>query len=654
MILRGRRPALAAAIALAAALLASCGRDAPPNGILLVTLDTTRADRLGCYGRRGAETPELDRLAKEAARFESAVASVPVTLPSHSTMMTGLYPYHHGVRYNMIHVLPDKVATLAERLHAAGFATGAVPSAAVVAAKFGLAQGFDSYPDEFPKATSVAEVGERPTAEAVDRGIAWWRAHPKTKRFLWVHLYAPHYPYTPPFPYSSRFADRPYEGEIASMDHELGRLLGALRADGDWNETLVVVAGDHGEGLYEHGERWHSEQVYETTLHVPLLIKPSGRAAARTIAEPVGLVDLTPTILDYAGIAHADAMDGISLREAIATGRAPARAIYFESTTGAINYGWSPLHGIRSGSMKYFEGQRPEVYDLAADGSEARNLAGSDTRVSQSDLKEQLETYLRQEAASGMAASAAPPMDDEAMKKLISLGYVAAPAAGEIKTGGTHPPDMVDLEQEILKSQWAIAGKRWDEAADTLDYVLRRDPKNRFALFFRARTFDAMKDHERAVKTAEVLLALSPEMSSSVDLLGEMLSNAGRPREAADRFAAALAKPPGDPLLRYHRVLVLVDAHDLAEARAELARLEGQRPDHYSTSVARAIVEAAGGRASEALAALEKAAAEGLKSLAPVEKSPYFASVRSLPGYRALAARIGTASYVSDVVKGGG
>lgn len=621
-------------------LLAGCRSSAGPvDRILLVTLDTTRADRLGCYGRTQAATPVLDDLSLEATLFEQAVAAVPVTMPSHATMMTGLNPYRHGVRYNVIRVLPKSVKTLAGRLAASGFRTGAVPSAVVVAARFGLDQGFETYADDFRVGTTPGEEVERTAGEAVDRAIRWWNSKDGQKRFLWLHLYSPHYPYEPPFPYSSRFADRPYEGEIAYMDGELGRLFADLKKTGDWDETLVVVAGDHGEGLYDHGERWHAEQVYESTLHVPLLVKTPGRRAGLRVDQPVGLVDITPTILDYAGVPTSDPMDGTSLRVAIETGSAPVRSVYYESTTGAINFGWSPLHGIRRGRMKYFEGARGEMYDLVADPREMDNLSGKDAQK-QSDLHDELATFLKVADASDTGAGV-PVLDDETLAQLTSLGYVGGPSGTMPARGqGIHPPDMVGLEQEIIRAQSAFAARRFDEAADALDYVLQHDPTNQFALYFRARTFAVTGALEKAIATARVLSRLAVDSTSATDLVGELLNTAGRPAEAAGIYRAALDRTPQDSLLRFHRVLVLVEAHDLDEAEKEQSVLERTRANHYSTAMGRALVEAAKGRVPEALDALRHAADLGMTNLKPIESSPFFLAIRSEPAYASLVERL--------------
>jgi arylsulfatase A-like enzyme len=621
-------------------VLAGCHSVIPPvDRIVLVTLDTTRADRLGCYGRKQAATPVLDGLSREATLFEQALAAVPVTMPSHATMMTGLNPYGHGVRYNMIRVLSKDVKTLAERLAASGFKTGAVPSAVVVAARFGLNQGFDTYDDDFRTGTTAGEEIERTAGEAVDRAIRWWDSKDGQKRFLWVHIYSPHYPYQPPFPYSSRFADRPYEGEIAYMDAELGRLFADLKKRGDWDKTLIVVAGDHGEGLYEHGERWHSEQIYDSTLHVPLLVKTPGKRGGLRVSQPVGLVDVTPTILDYAGVPTSDPMDGASLRVAIETGSAPARSVYFESTTGAINFGWSPLHGVRRGRMKYLEGARAEMYDLGADPHELNNVAGKDAPA-QSDLHDELATFLKVADLSEKGVGA-PVVDDETLAQLTSLGYVGGPSGTMPARGtGIHPPDMVGLDQEIVRSQSAFAARRFEEAANALDYVLQRDPTNLFALYFRAKIFGETGVLKKAIPMAKVLSRLAPDSTAATDLVGELLNKEGRPAEAAEVYRAALLRTPQDTLLRFHRVLVLVEAHDLVEAENEQSVLEQKIAGHYSTAMARALVEAAKGRVPEALDALRRAADLGMTNLKPVESSPFFRAVRSQPAYVALVERL--------------
>lgn len=630
--IRGARATLVLSIGIACA---GCHQIGKPDNIVLVTLDTTRADRIGCYGYAKAATPVLDAFAREATLFEEAVTPVPATLPSHSTMMTGLNPYHHTVRYNGINILPQSVTTLAERLHQAGFKSGAIVSSFAVATRFGLNQGFDTYDDLFADKPEegVATHLERKAADAVDRAIRWWDAHANDKRFLWVHLYDPHYPYAPPFPYSVQFADRPYDGEIASVDHEVGRLFEAIKKGGRWKGTLVIVAGDHGEGLFDHGERWHANQVYQSTLHVPLIVKAPGSVASRRVAEPVTLADLTPTVLDLAGVAHTDPLDGISLRGAIVSGQATARPIYFESIAGAILYGWSPLLGVRRGPMKYFEGARPELYDVGHDPAEADNLAQRDSQRA-ADLHADLETFRRVADVQGAGAKGQPVLDDETVKQLAALGYVGGSAETPARSGpGLHPPDAVDLEQELLRAQTAVTENRWGEVADSLDFILKKDPTNRFALHFRSVAFARHGDLGKALELARALLDIYPDSPESVDLLGETLSQAGKPAEAAQVYADALAKHGDNPLLRYHCTLALVEAGKIDEAEAEAAALAKSYPQETMTAVAQAIVSAIRGKVGDSLDALERAAHLGFRDFGLVDASPWFASVRKDPRY---------------------
>ena len=629
-----------------ALLCVSCHRSSAPQDVVLITLDTTRADRIGCYGYAKAETPTLDALAGESTLFEAAVTPVPSTLPSHSTIMTGLNPYHHGVRYNGIHVLPARVTTLAERLKAAGFASGAIVSSFAVATRFGLAQGFTTYDDLFadkPNADLSTHL-ERKAADAIDRAIRWWDGHAAGKRFLWVHLYDAHYPYAPPFPYSVRFADRPYDGEIASTDHEVSRLFDVLKKSGAWRRTLVIVAGDHGEGLFDHGERWHANQVYESTIHVPLIIKAPGNATPHRVPEPVSLADIAPTVLELAGLEPVEPMDGISLRGAIDSGHAASRPIYFESIAGAILYGWSPLIGVRRGSMKYFEGARGELYDLQHDGAEADNLAQRDAQRA-ADLRTDLEQFRRVADAEGAGSQGQPVLDDETMRQLASLGYVGGTAATPARSGhGLHPPDLVELEQELLRAQTAVTENRWGEAADALDFILEKDRTNRFALHFRSLAFSRQGDFAKALELARALLAIYPDAPESPDLLGETLSQAGSPAEAAKVYAEAVTKHPDNALLRYHHALALVEAKRFDEAETEVAQLAKRYPNESMTAVAQAILGAIRGDVAGSLEALDCAIGSGFRDLALVDASPWFVDVRRDRRYAALVAKVASAN----------
>ncbi len=416
-----------AALVLGLLSASACGGgQARPAGILLITLDTTRADHLGCYGDASAVTPNLDALAQQSVRFDQAMAAVPVTLPSHATMFTGLYPPTHGVRYNGMFRLGETSVTLAERLREAGFATGAVPAAYPVNAKSGLVQGFEIYKDLFsePGAEKLSVDAMRSAADVVKVGLETIHAVASKPFFVWLHFFDAHHPYVPPFPYSAQFRDHPYDGEIAYVDEQLGELFAALKKDGLWDRIVVIVAGDHGEGLYQHGERLHSQLVYESTLRVPLLIKAPGASAGAVIREPVTLADLAPTILDLARLPVPSGLDGISLRESLNSGKAPLRPVYFESLAGSLAFGWSPIEGVRRGKWKVIRGKETELYDLDTDPQETNDLAGVDAPMA-SDLTALLDADLaRWQASAAPATTTEAPVDAEALARLASLGYV--------------------------------------------------------------------------------------------------------------------------------------------------------------------------------------------------------------------------------------
>ena len=355
MIVRRARRWLPALLLIAA----GCG-SADVERIVVVTFDTTRASRLGCYGHELAETPNLDAFAAESVLFERAVSPVPTTLPSHSTMFTGVYPQDHGVRYNLLFRLGPEALTVAEILGAEGFATGGFPATFILDERFGLNQGFDTYanaprPDD--GGTSHRTAIMRSASDGVDLALDWLSSR-QGKVFAWLHFYDPHWPYTPPFPYSSRFRDRPYDGELAYTDSQFGRFIKALREDPSWDRTAVIVAGDHGEGLYEHDERFHATLVYETTQHVPLIVRTPDSRAGR-IAEPVGIVDLTPTILDLAGVDPPEDLRGVSLVPALRGTEPERRDLYFESHAGSLSYGWERLSGLRYGRWKLIDSSTP-------------------------------------------------------------------------------------------------------------------------------------------------------------------------------------------------------------------------------------------------------------------------------------------------------
>ncbi|MCH2107144.1 MAG: sulfatase, partial [Planctomycetes bacterium] len=308
-------------LAVLVAALSSCaeefqsGAEGGVENLLLVTFDTTRADRIGCYGYEGASTPVLDALARDGALFEHCIAPAPITLPSHSTLLTGLQPYSHGARNNGTHKMGSDVPSIAQMLKEEGFATGAVISAFVLDSRFGLDSGFDSYDDDLSSGSGQGNFGfaETIAVDTSSRALDWLERRGDERWFLWIHYFDPHADYNPPEPYRSRFKDEPYDGEIAYTDAMFGDVIEHLRSKGELEKTLVVVTSDHGEALGEHGETTHGLFIYDATTHVPLIMSHPRLPGGERIDEVVGLVDIAPTALDLLGVGYGSDFEGRSL-----------------------------------------------------------------------------------------------------------------------------------------------------------------------------------------------------------------------------------------------------------------------------------------------------------------------------------------------------
>jgi choline-sulfatase len=355
------------------------GIHAPDLNLLLVTLDTTRADRIHAYGFEDIETPNLDRLAREGVLFEQAISPAPLTLPAHSSIFTGTFPPAHGVRDNGGFFLDESQTTLAERLQARGFTTGGFVGAYVLDHKWGIAQGFQTYFDDFDlskyQSLSLGSV-DRPGNEVADKALAWLDGIGSKRFFGWVHFYDAHSPYDPPEPFKSRYAGHPYLGEIAFVDSQLGRLLAYLDAHHLADRTIVVVMGDHGESLGEHGEGTHGFFVYQATMHVPLLIRtPYDTMAGRRVADTVRSIDILPTALELLGVKPSDPLEGTSVVPLMTGAKKElGLAAYSEAIYPRFHFGWSDLRALTSGRFVYVAAPRPELYDLQQDPGELHNV----------------------------------------------------------------------------------------------------------------------------------------------------------------------------------------------------------------------------------------------------------------------------------------
>jgi arylsulfatase A-like enzyme len=611
--------------------------------VVIVTFDTTRADRIGCYGYADAQTPSLDRLAADGVLFEQAVSTVPTTLPAHATIFTGLYPQDHGVRYNIFYTLSPEAVTLAERLEDAGFATAGFVASQILARRHGLDQGFAVYSEPTeqadPSSDHPVRSMERRAAVGVDAALEWLESHAGERIFLWLHLYDPHIPYNPPFPFSSRFRDRPYQGEIAYADAQFGRLLERLQRDAAWPETLVIAVGDHGEGLYEHDERWHSMLVYESTQHVPLIIHAPGAAPGR-VSRPVSLADITPTVLDLLGLPANEHARGVSLRPALEGRELPLGAIYFESLTGALVYGWQELTGVRHGRWKLIDSKAPELFDLDEDPAEQTDLAPfepervSELRAALLDLREPLGSL-----ASGKGLAPAR-LDPETERMLASLGYVAGGAGGTSVEGAPHPRQMMDLEAELLSAMGAVARGQWDYVEDLCRYTLGRDPTNKWALVHMPLSLARQQRYDEALEHVELALRIYPDSERAYQVLADIHKSRGADELAFQALRRGLDAIPKSEMLTYFAAVAAFDAAHADVCEAEVPRAVAAFPESGRLLVLQARCEARRDDPEAALESLRAAVGKGFRWLKPLEKVEEFAEVVRLPAFTDLVRQV--------------
>jgi choline-sulfatase len=460
------------------------------RNVVLITVDTLRPDHVGAYGYARARTPALDAIANGGARFDRAYAAAPITLPSHASLLTGRYPPGHGARDNGLKLSPN-VATLATELHAKGFATAAFVAAFPLDHQFGLNRGFDVYGDHLPRGANGALANERPAADVVNDAIAWLRtlANPQSNPqsnppsnpqsnpqstihnpqfFLWVHLFEPHAPYGDPS--SSRPVLDRYDDEIATADREIGRLIAALGPA--IANTLIVAAGDHGEAFGEHGEYAHSIFVYDTTLHVPLLMRGPGIPAGTQIAVPVTLADVAPTVMRALGATMGD-VDGIDLSPAFARKPLPERELYAESFAPLVEFGWAPLRAIRSGAWKLIAAPTPELFNLDTDPGEQTNAYAS-----QSSTASRLDARVGRYSTDSLNANGSS-VNSDAAQRLRALGYSSGSAMSPQPSALGQRPDPKDRKALAARIAQVTSGElSGAPLIAALEGIVHEDPGN--------------------------------------------------------------------------------------------------------------------------------------------------------------------------------
>jgi len=557
-------------------------RDDNDYNVLLITVDTLRADRLGAYGFTEVETPVIDRLAATGVTFEHAYSPTPLTLPSHSSLMTGTYPAFHGVRDNGGFVIPPDLDTLATVFSRNGYETAAFVGAFVLDSRWGLGGGFDTYFDQFvlPK-QEVVGLGavQRTGEEVIDEALGWLQRDRTDPFFMWVHLYDPHTPYTPPEPYRSRYDGRPYLGEIAYTDAQLGRLLAGL--DGHTRaRTIVVLASDHGEGLDEHGEIEHGFFVYEEAIRVPLIVNaPFEQLEGLRRDEFVSLVDLMPTILEMARLPVPDAVQGESMVGLLGNEEPPWRdAVYAESYYPRLHFGWSELKTLRGERFKLIASPEPELFDLQADPGERVNVADQ-MNTAFADLSRQL-TEWDARYSEGAEHSASLELDEETRARLAALGYLSTFAAevvdGEILP---NPADKIGIYNDLLRAKGLKLRGKLDEAESVLEAILVDDPGVIDAHVTLGTLYSQRGRHEEALATYEAALGYKPGDLSLVLLLVGVNIKLMRFDRALQVIADFDDMLPDDPRLYYTRGNLRRYTGDDGAAIADYERSLAINPD---------------------------------------------------------------------------
>ncbi len=530
------RPLTAVPIALIAVLAACSGPrqvDVPErSNVLLITVDTLRRDSLGWIGGTNA-TPTIDRLADEGFAFATAVAAAPVTLPSHTAMLTGRYPLRHGVRDNG-QVLAASIPTFPQTLQAAGYRTGAVISGYPLVRIFGLDRGFDHYDDELPGAEESSQ--ERPADVTTAAALEWLRDQ-EGPWFLWVHYYDPHAPYDPPRVFWQPGERGRYDGEVTFVDHAIETLLAGIPAD-QRERLLTVFTADHGESFGEHDESDHGMFVYDTTITVPLVFHYPGVVASRRSDAAPPLVDLAPTILDLVGLPALEEIDGLSLEPAIAGGPRPDDEAYVEAQYPWTTFGWAPIRGLRTRDWKIIDAPRPELYDLRADPDELHDL-------SRERPDRFAELLARLDGYTGDAPATDAVTDPEVLERLRALGYVGGtPPATDIPEGLADPKDRTAARRLLMSGENLFQAGDYPRALAAFSEVLIDDPENRFALLRSGLAELRSGRAERAVTWLERAVAVDPQQPEARYALADALTRAERYDEAVPEWQQAIALQP--------------------------------------------------------------------------------------------------------------
>lgn len=628
-----------------------------PN-LILITIDTLRADRLGCYGNSRVETPNLDKLAKQGVLFENAVTHTPLTAPSHASMFTGLYPTVHNVRDTGGFILESSHSTMPEVLQRQGWNTAAFVGSSVLKKQFGFSRGFAVYDDEMPKIDPrkiVGDYAERRADVVVNKAIAWLALQSAQPFFLWVHVFDPHSPYNPPSPYRENYRGRLYDGEVAYTDRQLGRLFAAVERKSSALNTVIAVLSDHGESLSEHGEYTHGVFLYDSTLRIPFLLSGPAVPKGLRLKQQARVVDLLPTLLELMGQKAPAGVQGTSLVPAFTGKLLPESFSYLETLYPKINMGWVELLGIRTSRWKYIRSPRPELYDLLHDPGELTNVIGSHPAEAQ-----RMEANLK--GVRGIAEKVKTTMvDQRTLAQLKSLGYLGGSSGSEYRlTGkGADPKDRIDVLKLLYLATSPDANSEALQHIPLLRKALTVDPTNPTIYYYLGDEYgkagmnvEAMNlyrdglskglrnawlfsrlgylylrqgNTDEAIASYERAAQLNASDSESLNDLAMAYLETGRLADAERVFKWSLATDGKFALGHNGLGLVAIQKKDMAAARAYFEKAVKSDPDLLEAQLNLGRIYLMGGENAKARACFEAFLAKA----SPAEYGPVIAKVKA-------------------------
>ncbi len=593
-------------------------RAVSPN-IILITLDTTRADRMGFLGSERGLTPNLDALAKQSVVFTRAYAQVPLTTPSHAAMLTGTYPQYSHVE-DLGAPLGVNLPYLPDLLHKRGYRTGAFIGAYILDPKSHVAPGFDRGFDFFAAPFHERKPGEdryksveRRAEDVANQALGWISRHQKGPFFAWLHFYDAHDPYDPPPPFKERYAAAPYDGEIAYTDAVVGDLLGVLKRHGLYDNVVIAIVADHGEAFGEHGEERHGMFLYDETIHVPMLVKlPGGKSAGKRVESRVALVDVAPTLLEAAGAPVAKDMQGKSLvplmngtKASAGEGRSSDRPIYSETDYAHRSFGWSELRSWRGGKYLYVQAPKRELYDQSSDSGAVQNLASSSKAVADT-LDGQLSDFQRRTSSAQTEHAKLDPAQAESLR---ALGYLASDSSGskDKARSAIDPKDKIGIANELHRALVDMEVDRYDEAIGELQDVIQKEPDASAGYLELGRALVYRQRYQEALPVLRTAAERTPESGMAHYELALALIKTGQWEAALPEMQAAVVCSPSSAQMHFYLGAVHLRLKDVPEATSEFDKALELDADHFQANLKYGEMLLVEGKAAAALPKLSRA-----------------------------------------------